>query len=233
MKGLLVALEGSDGCGKGTQTGKLSGRLAAEGYLVKKVEFPNYDSPSSSLIKMYLDGTFGGEPGDVNPYIASTFYTVDRYATYKKTLEGFYRQGGVIIADRYTTANMVHQTVKISGSAAKENYLQWLLDFEYRLFQLPQPDCVVFLDMPPEYSGRLLEARAEKTDLAGKDIHEKDKNYMIQSYYSALEMADRFQWARVNCVADGKLRSIEEIHEDVYSIVKLVLDSGNAKRSGF
>ena len=223
MGGKLIAFDASDGCGKGTQTEKLYHRLCEEGYPVKKVTFPNYDSPSSSLVKMYLDGSFGTVPGEVNPYIASTFYTVDRYATYKREWEAFYLNGGIIIADRYTTANMVHQTVKIPDSDGKDNYLQWLLDFEYRLFQLPKPDCVVFLDLPPEYSGKLLAARARKTDLSDEDIHEKDGEYMIQSYYSALEMAARFQWARINCVADGKLRDIEEIHEDVYSIVKSVL----------
>jgi len=223
MIGKLIALEASDGSGKGTQAEKLYRRLTAEGLQVRKVEFPNYGSPSSALIKMYLEGAFGAEPGAVDPYIASTFYTVDRYATYKKEWETFYLQGGIIIADRYTTANMVHQTVKIAGAEAKENYLQWLLDFEYRLFRLPRPDCVVFLDMPPEYSGKLLAARAGKTDLPGKDIHESDEEYMIQSYHSAVEMAVRFQWARIACVADGKLRDIEEIHEEVYRIVRSLL----------
>ena len=223
IKGKLIAFEASDGSGKGTQAEKLYHRLTAEGRQVRKVEFPNYASPSSGLIKMYLDGSFGAAPGEVDPYIASTFYTVDRYATYKIEWEAFYKQGGIIIADRYTTANMVHQGAKIGAREAKESYLQWLRDFEYRLFQLPQPDCVIFLDMPPEYSGKLLAARAEQTDQPGRDIHESDNDYMIQSYYSALEMAARYHWARVPCVADDSLRGIEEIHEDVYAIVKALL----------
>jgi len=223
MKGKLIVLDASDGCGKDTQTEKLYHRLAEDGFMVKKVKFPNYDSPSSSLIKMYLDGSFGAAPSEVDPYITSTFYTVDRYATYKKDWESFYSKGGIVIADRYTTSNMVHQTVKFTDPEAKNSYLQWLQDFEYRLFQLPQPDCVVFLDMPPEFSRKLLAARAGKTDRPGKDIHENNEGFMIQSYYSAMEMAARFQWARVACVTDGVLRNIEDIHEEVYSIVKSVL----------
>ena len=195
-------------------------RLAAEGRQVRKVEFPNYQSPSSALIKMYLEGAFGASPGAVDPYIASTFYTVDRYATYKGEWESFYLSGGIIIADRYTTANMVHQTVKITKAEAKEDYLRWLMDFEYRLFGLPEPDCVIFLDMPPEYSDKLRAARSEKEGPASRDIHESDADFMTRSYVSSVEMAARFQWIRVTCVANNKLRDIEEIHNEVYSIVK-------------
>ena len=186
---------------------------------MKKVEFPNYQSPASALIKMYLNGAFGASPDAVDPYIASTFYTVDRYAAYKGEWESFYQKGGIVIADRYTTSNMVHQTVKITGAAAKENYLRWLLDFEYRLFGLPEPDCVIFLDMPPEFCSRLMAARAGKTG-RDRDIHEKDQDFMTRSYLNALEMAARFKWIRVACVENNKLRDIEEIHNEVYSIVK-------------
>jgi len=171
---------------------------------------------------MYLDGAFGASPGAVDPYIASTFYTVDRYATYKGAWESFYAQGGIVIADRYTTANMVHQAVKITETEAKEDYLRWLLDFEYKLFGLPQPDCVIFLDMPPEYSRKLLAARAEQTGLVARDLHERDQDFLTRSYYNALEMAARFQWVRVACVARDQLRTVEEIHEEVYRIVQSI-----------
>jgi dTMP kinase len=217
VQGKLIALEASDGSGKGTQAEKLYSRLVAEGHLVRKIEFPNYKSPSSALIKMYLQGAFGTEPGAVNPYIASTFYTVDRFAAYKTEWEEFYLKGGIIIADRYTTANMVHQGVKIPDPVAKENYLDWLLDFEYRLFQLPSPDCVLFLDMPPEYSRKLLADRAKKTE--GADIHEENEDFMRNSYHNAVEMATRYRWHRISCVTGRQLRDIQDIHEEIYQIV--------------
>jgi dTMP kinase len=221
VKGKLIALEASDGSGKGTQAEKLYCRLLAEGHLVRKIEFPNYDCPSSALIKMYLEGAFGKEPGAVSPYIASTFYTVDRYATYKTEWEDFYQKGGILIADRYTTANMVHQGAKIVDPLAKENYLNGLLNFEYRLFSLPAPDCVFFLDMPPEYSRKLLANRAKKTE--GTDIHEENDDFMRQSYHSAVEMAERYRWHRISCVAGQQLRSIQDIHEEIYSIAQKLL----------
>lgn len=221
MQGKLIAIEAGDGSGKDTQAEELYKRLAAEGYSVKKVQFPNYGSDSSALVKMYLNGEFGGEPGEVSPYIASTFYTVDRYAAYKKDWEEFYKSGGIIIADRYTTANMVHQAVKITNAPAKERFLDWLWDFEFALFQLPEPDCVIFLDMPPAYSSKLIANRENKFGASKKDIHERNDDYMDQSYRNACEIAGRYKWRRIACVASGgRLKSIEEIHEEVYQVVK-------------
>lgn len=220
MKGKLIALEAGDGSGKGTQAEKLYKRLAAEGHHVKKVEFPDYGSESSALIKMYLNGEFGCDPNEVDPYIASTFYTVDRYASYKKEWEEFYKNGGIIIADRYTTANMVHQAVKITDDIERENYINWLLHFEFTLFQLPVPDCVIFLDMPPEHSRVLINSRVNKLGEEEKDIHERNYEYIVKSYHNAREVADRHKWHRINCVAGGRLKDIEEIHEEIYQVVR-------------
>jgi len=223
MKGKLIAIEAGDGSGKGTQTEKLCNRLAAEGYRVKKVEFPDYGSESSALIKMYLNGEFGSDPNEVNPYVASTFYTVDRYASYKKEWEEFYKNGGIVIADRYTTANMVHQAVKITGEMERESFINWLLDFEFTLFQLPVPDCVIFLDMPPEYSRKLIDGRVNKFGEEEKDIHERNYEYIVKTYHNAREIADRHQWCRINCVAGGRLRDIKEIHEEIYQVVRDII----------
>ncbi|MCG9968767.1 thymidylate kinase [Pelotomaculum terephthalicicum JT] len=220
MRGKLIALEAGDGSGKGTQAEKLYKRLAAEGYHVRKVEFPNYGSASSALVKMYLNGEFGSEPGDVNPYVASTFYTVDRYASYKKEWKEFYENGGIIVADRYTTANMVHQAAKITGDMERENYINWLLDFEFNLFQLPAPDCVIFLDMPPEHSRKLIDGRVNKSGEDKKDIHERDYGFIVKSYRNAREIADRHKWRRIDCVAGGRLKNIGEIHEEIYQVVR-------------
>ena len=162
MNGKLIIIEAGDGSGKATQTEKLYSRLVGEGINVRKVTFPDYESNSSALIKMYLNGEFGSSPDSVNPYAASSFYAVDRYASYKQNWEDFYKQGGIIIADRYTPSHMVHQAVKILGQSEKEAFLDWLWDLEFEKFGLPIPDVVIFLDMPPMYS------RAPRVERANK-----------------------------------------------------------------
>lgn len=227
MKGKLIIIEsGSDSSGKATQTKKLFERLISEGYKIKKVEFPNYKSQSSGLIKMYLSGEFGTDPNDVNPYVASTFYAVDRYASYRTEWERFYNDGGLIISDRYTTSNMVHQAAKIENINDRNNYLDWLWNFEFEMYKLPVPDCVVFLDMPPEQSRRLMAERKNKfTGENDKDIHERNEEYLISSYNNAINIAEKYKWNRVKCTDGDKLKSIDEIHEEIYRIVKDVIDN--------
>jgi dTMP kinase len=220
MSGKLIIIEAGDGSGKATQTAKLYERLVDEGYKVKKVEYPNYQSQSSALIKMYLNGEFGRDPAAVNPYAASTFYAADRYASYKKEWETFYKEGGIILADRYTTSNMVHQAVKITDDQVREKFLNWLWDFEFNKIGLPIPDAVIFLDMPPEYSLSLMQNRENKAGTNEKDIHERNAGYLKRCYTSYHTVADRYGWYKVSCVAEGKLKSISEIHEAVYAAVK-------------
>ncbi|HHY06146.1 MAG TPA: thymidylate kinase, partial [Clostridia bacterium] len=172
-KGKLVVIEAPDGSGKKTQAELLFNRLKEEGYQVRKVEFPNYRSPSSSLVKMYLRGEFGENPNKVNPYAASAFYAVDRFASFQKEWQGFYIEGGMIIADRYTTSNLIHQAVKFTDEKEKEKYLDWVWDFEFNRLALPVPDVVFFLDMPPDFSEKLIAMRKNKfTGKGQKDIHE-------------------------------------------------------------
>jgi dTMP kinase len=218
--GKLIIIEGGDGSGKATQTQKLYNRLTLDGYKVKKVEFPNYSSPSSALVKMYLGGEFGKNPNSVNPYAASTFYAVDRYASFKIEWAEFYEQGGIILADRYTTSNMIHQAAKIKEELEWENYLDWLKDFEYRLIGLPQPDLILYLNMPPEYSIQFINSRADKSSVSAKDIHEKDFNYLRESYKNAQRICIRENWVNIQCVSsEEKLKSIEDIHEEIYKYV--------------
>ncbi|WP_425802061.1 dTMP kinase [Desulfitobacterium sp. Sab5] len=222
-QGKLIIIEAGDGSGKATQTQKLYGKLNQEGLPVKKVEFPNYGSPSSALVKMYLGGSFGQNPNDVNPYVASTFYTVDRFASFKTEWETFYREGGIILADRYTTSNMVHQAAKIKNIDERSQYLNWLKEFEYKMFKLPEPDLVIFLDMPPEYSLKLIELRSEAASIT-KDIHENAPDYLRTSYENALKIAQTENWARINCIRDDQtIKSVEEIHQEVYALVKPLL----------
>lgn len=224
MKGKLIVIEAGDGSGKATQTKLLFDKLASYNYKVKKVEFPDYQSDSSALIKMYLNGEFGDNPNDVNPYAASTFYAADRYASYKRVWEGFYQSGGIILADRYTTSNMVHQAAKIMNSVERDEYLKWLWDLEFVKFKLPVPDCVIFLDMHPEYSQILMKNRSNKFGDPEKDIHERNYDYLVQSYNNATQIKVSYGWAMVNCVHNGELKSKEEIHKEIFEIVKKLID---------
>jgi len=224
LKGKLIVIEAGDGSGKATQTKLLFDKLSSNNYKVMQVEFPNYQSDSSALIKMYLNGEFGNNPNDVNPYVASTFYAADRYASYKKVWEGFYQNGGIILADRYTTSNMVHQAAKIIDSEEREEYLNWLWDFEFVKFKLPVPNCVIFLDMPPQFSQKLINNRSNKFGDTEKDIHERNYEYLVHSYNNATKIRESFGWKMVNCVYNGQLRSKEDIHMEICEIVTKVID---------
>jgi dTMP kinase len=224
MKGKLIIIEsGSDASGKQTQTEKLFERLKNEGKNVKKITFPNYKSDSSSLIKMYLNGDFGKDPSDVNPYVSSTFFAVDRFASYKTEWENFYLNGGIVISDRYTTSNMVHQAAKLND-VEKEKFLNWLWNLEFILYGLPIPDLVIFLDMLPELSQKLLKNRLNKIDgNEKKDIHENNEEYLKKSYENSLKIADKYSWKKLKCYEDLRMKSIDEIHEQIYDFVKNIL----------
>lgn len=219
--GKIFVIDGTDGSGKQTQFKKLQERLHDENIDYRVVSFPNYESPSSSLVKMYLSGEFGENAKDVSPYIASTFYAADRYATYKKYFEDYYNEGGIILADRYTTANMVHQAGKIKDKEEREKFLNWLWDFEFNLYKLPVPTKTFFLNMPPDYAMKLMEDRENKfTHEAQKDIHERDKNHIIDSYNAACDLVSTYDWYEVNCIKDNQIRTINDIHEEIYQEIK-------------
>ena len=216
--GKLFVIDGTDASGKQTQFEKLKERLDKEKIDYKTVSFPKYDSPSSSLVKMYLSGDFGEKAKDVSPYIASTFYAADRYATYKIELEDYYKKGGIILADRYTTANMVHQAGKIDDKKEREKFLNWLWDFEFNLYKIPVPTKVFFLNMPPEYAFKLMENRENKfTHGKEKDIHEKDKEHIIDAYNAACDLVDKYNWCEIKCIKNNEIRTIEDIHEEIFN----------------
>lgn len=219
--GKLFVIDGTDGSGKQTQFEKLQERLTVEGIDYKTVSFPNYDSPSSSLVKMYLSGEFGTDAKKISPYIASTFYAADRYATFQTGYKEYYENGGILLADRYTTANMVHQAGKISDHQEREKFLTWLWDFEFNLYGLPIPTEVFFLNMPIEKSLELIKDRENKFNHeTKKDIHESDKNHLMDAYQAACEVAKTYNWYEVNCIKENRLRTIEDIHEEIYQEIK-------------
>ena len=226
-KGKLITIEAGDGSGKATQTKALYDRLLAEGYQVLKVEYPDYQSESSALVRMYLGGEFGQQAENVSAYGASSFFAVDRYASYLLKWRQVYEAGWIILADRYTTSNMVHQAVKLKDSAEREEFLTWLWDFEFGRLQLPVPDRVIYLDMPPEISDRLINSRAAKDSSRKKDIHEKDTSYLHHCHRAYNEVAEKYGWVKISCAQQGNLRTVQDIHEDVYQAVKEILRDEN------
>ena len=210
--GKLIVIEGLDGSGKSTQLSLLPDRLSANGIDCRTVSFPDYESDSSALVKMYLSGKFGTKPSDVNPYAASAFYTVDRYASYKSVWGEYYNSGGTVVSGRYTTSNAVHQTSKLPESEWKA-FLDWLYDFEYGKIAIPKPDKVIFLDMPVGVSQKLLDMRYSAG--GGKDIHESDTEYLENCRKAAVFTADYSGWSIIPCAAGGEPRSVEEISDDI------------------
>jgi len=218
--GKLIVIEGLDGSGKSTQLELLKANLEKLNIDCKSVSFPDYENPSSTLVKMYLGGEFGKKPDDVNAYAASVFYTVDRYASYKSVWGEYYYNGGTVVSGRYTTSNAVHQASKLEESRW-EDFLSWLYDFEYNKIGIPKPDKVIFLDMPIEVSQKLLSKRYEG-DNSKKDIHESDTEYLDRCRKAALFTANYSGWEIIPCSENNEARTIEEIANDVLnSVLKL------------
>lgn len=212
--GQLIIIEAGDGSGKATQTQLLYDALVQRGYRVKKVSYPDYDSPGCMPVKMYLNGELGPSAEAVNAYAASILFAVDRFTSYKTTWQQYYEDGYIIIADRYTTSNMVHQAVKIHDPVAREEFLNWLYDIEYVKMGLPQPSRVIYLDMPAAMSYELLTKRAERQHRE-KDIHEQDYKYLEQCHLVYNEIAQKYNWLKIQCVEDNKLRDIRDIHQEI------------------
>ena len=214
----LIVIEGLDGSGKGTQTALLRERILSAGYAVRHISFPNYSETSAALVKSYLAGEFGSTPESVNAYAASSFYAVDRYAAYKKHWESDYLGGVNILADRYTTSNAVYQMTKIPPEKW-DSYLGWLEDYEYRLLELPSPDVVIYLDMPPQVSQRLMSGRYSG-DESLKDIHEASISFQEQCRRSALYSAGKLGWTVIGCSDGDNPRSIDEIADEIWRAVQ-------------
>ena len=221
MSGKLIVFEGTDGSGKATQTRLLCRHLEREGIPYKKIDFPRYGKPSAAMVQEYLDGNLGKKPGDVNAYAASMFYAMDRYASYKQDWGKFYEDGGLIIADRYTTSNAVHQASKLSDEERKP-YLDWLFDLEYRLLGLPAPDMVVYLDMPTEITERMMRQR-EKSTGTHADIHEQDEAYLKQCRANAKAVVRECGWSIIHCENGDEPRTPEDIHRQVLEVVGKLL----------
>ena len=212
--GKLIVLEGTDGSGKSTQFRLMAQRLEQENRAFRKLVFPRYDKESSALIRMYLAGEFGSKPSDVNAYAASAFFSVDRYASYKQDWGQWYEDGGLILSDRYTTSNAVHQASK-EAPEDRKRFLEWLYHFEYDCLGLPRPDLTIYLDVPTAFTEKLMRGREAATGTHA-DIHEKDLAYLATCRETGRAAAEFYGWTVIHCVKDGAMRAIEDIHEEIY-----------------
>ena len=221
MKGKLIVFEGTDGSGKATQAKRLFQRMTERGLPCREIDFPRYGNPFAMPVERYLHGALGSRPGDVNAYASSTFFAVDRFASYKEDWGPFYEAGGIVVANRYTTSNAVHQAPKLPENE-RLAYLDWLFDLEYARLGLPVPDLVLYLDMPAEVSEKMLRSRELETGSTA-DIHEQDSAYLRSCRDAARDIALRYGWAIVNCASGPVPRPLEDIHQEVAALVENAL----------
>ena len=221
MSGKLIVFEGTDGSGKATQSRMLCSYLDAQGIAYRKIDFPRYGNPFAEPANLYLHGALGSKAGDVNAYAASLFFSMDRYASYKQDWGTFYEQGGLVVADRYTTSNAVHQASKLPEEERKA-YLDWLFELEYHRLGLPEPDLVIYLDIPTEITERMMRSREDRTGTQA-DIHEQDEAYLRRCRANAGEVVKACGWTVIDCAVGDRPRTPENIHHQVVEIVRQVL----------
>lgn len=222
MSGKLIVIDGLDGSGKSTQIERVYAALLRQNAQVMKISFPDYQNESSALVRLYLDGAFGDKPDDVNAFAASSFYAVDRYASFKQYWQKPYEAGAVILAARYTTSNAIHQMSKLPREAW-DGYLAWLYHYEYDLLGLPRPDRVIFLQMSRKASERLLQKRYGG-DESKKDLHERDKRYLLCCAQAAEYAAKADGWTLIDCCKGEEILPVETITERILNEIKRVLE---------
>ena len=230
--GKLIVIEGLDGSGKTTQLGIAVKRLKDAGVNIKEISFPNYGAPACGPVEEYLAGEYGKDPKSVNQYAASTFYAVDRYASFKKNWGKFYNDGGIVITARYTGSNAIHQGSKIVDPDSKEHtyelrseFFRWLAELEFNLMGIPAPDLVVYLDVDVKQTEKNMRNREKETNTKA-DIHETDESYIEQCKKSAADAAQFYGWVVIPCTDDNGMRSIEDINNDILKVIKDKLNIG-------
>ena len=216
-KGKLIVLEGIDGSGKSAQYRRLCARMEKDKIAYNHIVFPRYEKDSSALIRMYLGGQFGANPADVNAYAASTFYAVDRFASYREDWGRIFENGGLILSDRYTTSNAVHQGSKLPDEELPD-FFNWLSDLEYRKMGLPEPDLVIYLDVDLETSLRRMRRREQKNHTQA-DIHEKDNSYLARCLHTADLACEHYGWRRIPFMKDGQEREADEKNAEIYALI--------------
>lgn len=219
--GKIFVIDGTDGSGKETQFKLLCEKFEERNIPYYKISFPRYDNPSSSLVKMYLGGEFGENAQEISPYIASIFFSVDRYAGFKQEIEREMKTDKIILIDRYTTSNMVHQAGKISDKKERDKFLKWLWNLEFEIMGLPLPDKVFFLNMSPEFVEILIKNRKNKiTGEEKKDIHEKSAEHLRAAYEAGCYVAKKYKWEQIICNKKDMIRTVEDIHHEIFTKIK-------------
>ncbi len=214
----LIIIEGLDGSGKSTQVELLEKYFTDKKVNYKKIKLPDYDSPSSTLVKMYLGGEFGKSANDVNAYAAGAFYAVDRFSSYKLNWGKDYQDGTLILADRYATSNSIYQMEKMPKDEW-ESYLEWSADFEYNKIGIPRPNLVIYLDMPVDISQKLMTSRYNGNE-SKKDVHEVNVEFLKKCRESALFTAEKQGWKVIRCSDGVNPLPIENIHKEIVKIVE-------------
>lgn len=216
--GTIIVIEGLDGCGKSTQLELCSQKLSSLVHNFHSLSFPDYSSPSSAPVKMYLDGEISSDASSINAYAASSFYAVDRYINYKTHWENLYSNGGFFLTSRYTSSNIIYQMSKLKKNHW-EDYIKWLLDYEFEKLGIPEPDSVIFLDMPVEISQKLLLKRYSG-DESKRDIHETDTEFLNRCRKCALFAAECLNWNVISCSENNEPLPIEKINLHIMQIIK-------------
>mgnify|MGYP003582778602 FL=1 len=222
---MLISIEGTDSSGKQTQAKMLYDYFLEKGMNVRQISFPDYKSDSSALVKMYLNGDFGKEPGDVSAQVASIFFACDRFASFRTSWKKYYDQGDIIISDRYTSSNIINQASKIENYDERLKFIDWIENMEYSVFVIPEPDITIFLNMPYEKSLELMKNRNNKiSGEKSKDIHESNRDYLKKSYENAVDICNRLSWNKIDCVgSDGNIKTPEAIHEEISKTVEGIM----------
>lgn len=223
-KGKFIVIDGTDGSGKATQAELLVKKIKKSGYKVKKIDFPQYENNFfGNVVARYLRGEFGSS-SEVSPYLASVLYSADRFET-KEKIAKWIAGGYVVIADRYASSNQIHQGGKIKDAKKRKEFLDWLEEMEFKIFQIPKPEMIIYLDVPLEFSMKLLKSKSaqnkKKYLKKEKDIHENDLRHMQNARASAMKLVEKNNnWIKINCVEKGKLMSIEKIHGIIWNKLK-------------
>ncbi|MBB1523224.1 MAG: thymidylate kinase [Clostridiales bacterium] len=219
MGKIIVVESNTDGAGKQTQTEEIYKYLKEKGEKVVKFSFPNYNSDSSYFVKKYLNGEFGDDAKNINAYIASTFFAVDRYLTYIKEIKKYYDEDYYILMDRYVTSNIIYQAAKMENKNKIDEFINWNKELEYNKYNLPKPNYVIFLYMDLKESEKLRKSR--KAKLEGKDIHEQNNEYLKKVSDNSLYICETEKWIKIECVKNDKLKEILEIKEEILKKIKI------------
>ena len=222
--GNIIVIEGaSDGIGKTTQFDLLKTRLEKDGNEVVNHHFPSYDTYHGEPVVKYLQGDLG-KIENLSPYMVNSLYAVDRAVVWNKHLREQWQQGKIVLLDRYTTSSLIYQSALITDPKEKRDFIDYVCEFEYEKIGIGKPDDVIFLHAPFDLVTEMRNARKMNAGVTN-DIHESDLEFMKKVYESAMFVADYLGWSAVQCNNGNQMKSIDEIHEDVYKLVRKRIDN--------